>query len=71
MFAEEEKDTAMKEAQSQANGMELNVVRMCFQAYLKDENGQFSRQLPSVISNPIYDSSKYQLHIVICCRHQA
>lgn len=40
---------------------DLNVVRLCFQAFLPDEHGNYTLALPPLISNPIYDNSKYQL----------
>jgi len=43
------------------DGYDLNVVRLCFQAFLPDEHGNYTLALPPVISNPIYDNSKYQL----------
>ncbi|NWZ89732.1 REL protein, partial [Nesospiza acunhae] len=35
---------------------DLNVVRLCFQAFLPDEHGSYSIALPPLISNPIYDN---------------
>ncbi|XP_015280979.1 PREDICTED: proto-oncogene c-Rel [Gekko japonicus] len=35
---------------------DLNVVRLCFQAFLPNEHGDFTLALPPVISNPIYDN---------------
>ncbi|NXS09623.1 REL protein, partial [Neodrepanis coruscans] len=35
---------------------DLNVVRLCFQAFLPDEHGNYTIALPPVISNPIYDN---------------
>lgn len=43
---------------------DLNVVRLCFQAFLPDEHGNYTLALPPLISNPIYDNSKYQLKYV-------
>lgn len=40
---------------------DLNVVRLCFQAFLPDEHGNYTIALPPLISNPIYDNSEYQL----------
>lgn len=40
---------------------DLNVVRLCFQAFLPDEHGNYTLALPPLISNPIYDNSKHQL----------
>ncbi|KFR16961.1 Proto-oncogene c-Rel, partial [Opisthocomus hoazin] len=38
------------------DGYDLNVVRLCFQAFLPDEHGNYTLALPPVISNPIYDN---------------
>ncbi|XP_071996685.1 proto-oncogene c-Rel [Engystomops pustulosus] len=35
---------------------DLNVVRLCFQVFLADEHGNFTRALHPVVSNPIYDN---------------
>ncbi|NWV44369.1 REL protein, partial [Grantiella picta] len=35
---------------------DLNVVRLCFQAFLPDELGNYTIALPPLISNPIYDN---------------
>ncbi|NP_001096177.1 proto-oncogene c-Rel [Xenopus tropicalis] len=35
---------------------DLNVVRLCFQVFLPDEHGSYTRALPPVVSNPIYDN---------------
>ncbi|NXP33753.1 REL protein, partial [Leiothrix lutea] len=35
---------------------DLNVVRLCFQAFLPDEHGNYTIALPPLISNPIYDN---------------
>ncbi|XP_048456938.1 proto-oncogene c-Rel, partial [Rhincodon typus] len=40
----------------QIEDIDLNVVRLCFQVFLPDEHGSFSRALPPVVSNPIYDN---------------
>lgn len=38
---------------------DLNVVRLCFQAFLPNQHGDFTLALPPVVSNPIYDNSEY------------
>lgn len=43
-------------AAEQARGMNLNVVRLCFQAFLPDESGRFTKAMPSCISQAIYDT---------------
>lgn len=35
---------------------DLNVVRLCFQVFLADEHGNYTRALLPVVSNPIYDN---------------
>ena len=44
--------------EEQKTNMNLSAVRLCFQAYLPDESGCFTKALPPCISDPIYDSSK-------------
>lgn len=45
----------------QAKEMDLSVVRLMFTAFLPDSDGGFSRRLEPVVSDPIYDSSEFQL----------
>ncbi|GAB1598423.1 nuclear factor NF-kappa-B p105 subunit-like isoform X2 [Argonauta hians] len=59
---DEDKAKAEKLAKEQAKNMPLNVVRLNFQAYLfSNIDNKFSIQLPSVVSNPIFDSKS--LHV--------
>ena len=44
--------------EEQKQNMNLNAVRLCFQAYLPDDSGCFTKALPPCISNPVYDSSE-------------
>ena len=44
--------------EEQTNSMSLNAVRLCFQAYLPDDSGCFTKALPPCVSNPVYDSSE-------------
>ena len=39
--------------------VDLNIVRLCFEAFLPDHNGNFTQKLKPVVSNPIYDKSKH------------
>lgn len=57
-FPDDEVKKAKQEAASQAKGMLLNVVRLCFQCYLTDNEGNVIAALNSLVSDPIYDSSK-------------
>lgn len=43
----------------QTEEYDLNVVRLCIQVYLQDENGQYSRALNPIVTNPIYDNSEW------------
>ena len=54
-FTEEEVRQMVEE---QKTSMNLSAVRMCFQAYLPDESGCFTKALPPCISDPVFDSSK-------------
>ncbi|XP_018606544.1 proto-oncogene c-Rel-like [Scleropages formosus] len=40
----------------QTDEYDLNVVRLCFQVFLQDETGHYSRALEPIVSNPIYDN---------------
>ncbi len=57
-FPDIEKLEAKKRATEQAKHMQLNVIRLMFQAYLMDANGQYARTINPVLSRPIYDSSE-------------
>jgi len=37
--------------------VDLNVVRLCFEAFLPDEQQNYSLKLKPVVSNAIYDKS--------------
>lgn len=43
----------------QTEEYDLNVVRLCIQVLLQDENGQYTRALSPIVTNPIYDNSKW------------
>ena len=43
------------------NSIDLNVVRLCFQVFLPDENGKITRIVPPVVSQCIHDKSKSSL----------
>ncbi|KAM9317896.1 proto-oncogene c-Rel [Pholidichthys leucotaenia] len=40
----------------QTEEYDLNVVRLCIQVFLQDENGQYTRALNPIVTNPIYDN---------------
>ncbi|XP_054456392.1 proto-oncogene c-Rel [Anoplopoma fimbria] len=40
----------------QTEEYDLNVVRLCIQVFLQDENGQYTRPLSPIVTNPIYDN---------------
>ena len=42
--------------------VDLNIVRLCFQAFTIDDYGKPSMALPPVVSNNIYDKSKFQFY---------
>lgn len=51
---------------AKANNIDLNVVRLCFQVFLPDENGKITRIVPPVVSHPIHD--KKSLNELVICR---
>ena len=40
------------------NSLDLTVVRLCFQVFLKDDNGKFTKVGKPAVSQCIYDKSK-------------
>uniref|UniRef100_A0A665T9R8 RHD domain-containing protein n=1 Tax=Echeneis naucrates TaxID=173247 RepID=A0A665T9R8_ECHNA len=40
----------------QTEEYDLNVVRLCIQVLLPDENGHYTRSLKPIVTNPIYDN---------------
>ena len=60
-FIDEDRTRIAAKAQAEAKSIDLAVVRLMFIAYLPDSNGAFTIMLKPVISDPIYDSSKYQV----------
>ena len=61
---DEDRTRIAAKAQAEAKSIDLAVVRLMFIAYLPDSNGAFTIMLKPVISDPIYDSSKYMLVFV-------
>jgi len=59
LFLDVEEEDIFRQAEMQAKGMPLSVVRLSFRAYLHDSTGMCHRVLPPVISVPIYDSSMW------------
>ncbi|KAJ8309232.1 hypothetical protein KUTeg_014106 [Tegillarca granosa] len=51
---------------AKVNNIDLNVVRLCFQVFLPDENGKITRIIPPVVSHPIHD--KKSLNELVICR---
>lgn len=49
--------TVPQEQLLQTEEYDLNVVRLCIQVFLQDDNGHYTRVLNPVVSNPIYDNS--------------
>ncbi|XP_017293446.1 proto-oncogene c-Rel [Kryptolebias marmoratus] len=45
-----------KEQLLQMEEYDLNVVRLCIQVFLQDENGLYTRALNPIVTNPIYDN---------------
>ena len=58
-FAEEDRNKIADKAQNEAKSIDLSTVRLMFIAYLPDSNGAFTTMLKPVISETIFDSSKW------------
>ena len=52
-------NTSMSEDQHSSIDVDLNIVRLCFEAFLLDEHGNYTEAIAPVVSHPIYDKSKY------------
>lgn len=70
MYSDEQRKRAKEEAQEQAKNMQLNVVRLKFQAYITDPPAG-PQQLPPVYSHTIFDSSQYpaQFWLIVWSTH--
>ena len=55
-------------AAEQARTMNLNVVRLCFQAFLPDPSGAFTRPLEPKLSHPVYDTKASSSSALRICR---
>lgn len=66
--AAEESQKVRQMVEDQKQSMNLNAVRLCFQAYLPDDGGCFTKALPPCISNPVYDSKAPSASNLKICR---
>lgn len=55
-------------ANEQAAQMNLSAARLCFQAFLQDQHGQFTKGLVPVVSQVIYDSKSPSSSALKICR---
>jgi len=55
----DDQEMIRSEADRIGKNMNLSVVRLCFQAFLPDENGRFTIPLEPVFSQKVYDSSEW------------
>ncbi|XP_078659378.1 nuclear factor NF-kappa-B p105 subunit-like isoform X2 [Branchiostoma floridae x Branchiostoma belcheri] len=67
-ITEQDKRQIVKESQEQAKQMDLSAVRVCFQAFLQDENGTYTRTLQPVISDAVFDSKAPNASTLKICR---
>ncbi|XP_078577354.1 nuclear factor NF-kappa-B p105 subunit-like [Branchiostoma floridae x Branchiostoma japonicum] len=67
-ITEQDKKQITKESQDQAKQMDLSAVRVCFQAFLQDENGAYTRTLAPVISDAVFDSKAPNASTLKICR---
>jgi len=66
--AEEESRKVRQMVEEQKQNMNLSAVRLCFQAYLPDEGGCFTKALPPCISFAVYDSKAPSAANLKICR---
>ncbi|KAK7004971.1 nuclear factor NF-kappa-B p100 subunit [Biomphalaria glabrata] len=67
-ITEEDSRTAKLQADEQSKTMQLNVVKLCFQVFLRNPDGTFDKMLPPVVSQPIYDSKSPGASALKICR---
>ena len=58
-YLDEDRKRIAAKAQSEAKSIDLSVVRLMFIAYLPDSQGAFTIMLKPIISEAIFDSSKF------------
>ena len=68
LWTEEEAKKVRRLVEDQENSMNLSVVRLCFQAFLPDDNGCFTKALPPCFSRSVYDSSKITNLLLVHCK---
>ena len=49
--------TAIDGDEKAAVDVDLNIVRLCFEAFLPDRDGNYTHKIGPVTSNPIFDKS--------------
>ncbi|GFN89059.1 nuclear factor NF-kappa-b p105 subunit [Plakobranchus ocellatus] len=67
-ITEEDQQVARQQAEDQSKNMQLSVVRLCFQVFLRNPDGTFSKMLPPIVSQPIYDSKSPGASALKICR---
>nr|CAB3265519.1 rel1 [Phallusia mammillata] len=60
-------DTVLDDERSSVD-VDLNIVRLCFEAFLPDHSGHYTIKLNPVVSNPIYDKKATCAGILKICR---
>ncbi|EDO32923.1 predicted protein [Nematostella vectensis] len=66
--ANQEAAKSREYAKQQAAAMDLSAVRLCFQAYLPDQDGNFTRPLKPVYSDAVLDSKAPSASQLKICR---
>ncbi|XP_065185931.1 nuclear factor NF-kappa-B p105 subunit-like [Sycon ciliatum] len=67
-LGEERKAALTTLSKDVAAGMNLSVVRLCFQAYLDGPEGKFDQPLTPVVSHPVFDSKAPSSSSLKICR---
>eukprot|EP00794_Sanderia_malayensis_P016661 gene16661-18354_t len=65
---ESEKARLKEEARQMAKEVDLSAVRLLISAFLPDSDGNMTRMLPPVVSNPIYDAKAAHAGQLRICR---
>ncbi|KAH9508414.1 Nuclear factor NF-kappa-B p105 subunit [Bulinus truncatus] len=67
-ITDDDERTAKQQAEEQSKNMQLNVVKLCFQVFLRNPDGTFSKMLTPVVSQAIYDSKSPGASALKICR---
>uniref|UniRef100_H2YS42 RHD domain-containing protein n=1 Tax=Ciona savignyi TaxID=51511 RepID=H2YS42_CIOSA len=60
--------TMLEGDERSAVDVDLNIVRLCFEAFIQDSRGKYTQKLDPVVSDPIYDKKATCSSVLKICR---